>query len=122
MQKGLFLGRFAPVLRPRGLQIHRTEKYDNRVGNFSIGMVILELLGIELRYTMYGSQNAFDNEVGMRVEEEIKSATSQERATAFRTLQAMTVYYPVNRPKVAACFRLGWFERSKKEWRPDVEE
>lgn len=109
-----------PYCAPEVYKFHRTEMYDNRVDTFSIGMVGLEILGIYLRYTMYGSQDSFYNEVGVRIEEEIQSATSQEKAVAFRTLQDMTAYYPANRPRIAACFGLWWFERSKKEWRPDA--
>lgn len=65
--------------------------YDNRVDKFSIGMVGLDLLGIHLRYTMYGSQNSFDIEVVVRIEEEIKSATSQEKAVALTSLRSSSL-------------------------------
>ena len=110
-----------PYCAPEVYKFDRAEKYDNKVDTFPIGMVVLELLGIRLRHTMYGSKNAFDTEVGALIESEIQSATSQEKAVAFRTLQVMTAYYASNRPKVASCFGLGWFEKSKKEWRPDFE-
>ena len=119
-RKVFSMGGSLPYCAPEAYKFQRTEKYDNKVDTFSIGMVGLELLGIYLRYTMYGSQNFFHTEVGVRIEEEIQSATSQEKAVAFSTLQATTTYYPADRPKVAACFGLWWFERSKKEWRPEV--
>lgn len=110
-----------PYRAPEVYKLQRTEKYDHEVDTFPIGMVVLELLGIRLRHIMYGSEKAFDTEVGAFIESEIQSATSQEKAVVFRTLQVMTAYHASNRPKVAACFGLWWFEKSKKEWRPDVE-
>ena len=110
-----------PYCAPEIYKLQRAEKYDNKVDTFPIGMVVLELLGIRLRYTMYGSQNALDTEVGTLIGSEIQSATSQQKTVAFRTLQVMTAYYASNRAKVAAWLGLWWFEKIQEAWRPDVE-
>lgn len=103
-----------PYCAPEVYKLERAEKYDNIVDTFPIGMVGLELLGIGLQHTQYGSEHAFDTQVGALIESEIQSATSQEKAVALRTLQVMTAYYTSNRPKVAACFGLWWFEKSRR--------
>ena len=79
-----------PYCAPKVYKFQRTEKYDNKVDTFPIGMVALEILGIPLRQTMYGSENAFDTGVRALIESEIQFTTSQEKAVAFRTLQVMT--------------------------------
>lgn len=91
---------------PEIYYFERKVNYGNKVDTFSIGMVALELVGIQLGDIMYCSQHAFDTQVGTLIESDMHSAITQEKVMTLKTLQVMTAYYPSNRPKVAACFGL----------------
>ena len=101
---------------PKIYHFRRTMKYSNKVDTFSIGMMALELLGFQLKDTLYGSQHAFDTSVGTLIESDMHFAITQEKVMALKALHVTTAYYPSNKSKPAACFQLWWFERSMKKW------
>lgn len=97
----------------------RLTYYGMAVDIFSMGIVFLYMFGIELPYGECYSELDFNHRVGTVVERAISVAQSQEKVIALRTAQMMSTFEPKNRPTVAGCFDLPWFEQSRREWRPD---
>ena len=103
-------------------EIHRNGRlthYGMAVDIFSTGVVFLYMFRIELSYKGYHSEDDFNRRVGVDIERATGLAPSPEKVAALRTAQIMSTFEPKDRPTIAGCFGLPWFEQSQREWRPE---
>lgn len=76
------------------------------------------MLGIELSYKSYYSENDLDRRLGGDIESAIGLVQSPDKAVSLRTAQKESAFEPKERLTIAGCFGLPWFEQSQREWRP----
>ena len=105
----------APEIHRKGRLTH----YGMAIDIFSAGVVFLHMFGIELSYKDYHSEDDFNRRVGGDIERAIGLAQSPEKVAALRTAQIMSTFEPKDRPTIAGCFGLPWFEKSQRERRPE---
>ena len=88
-------------------------EYDISVDIYSLGVVLLHLLGVFAPDIVYSCQEEFDLNLGTIIREAIHFSDSTEWIVALRIAQALAKYEPGHRPSVEECWEIPWL----KSWR-----
>jgi len=85
-------------------------EYDNKVDIWSLGYVILRLLGLTLPRICAVDQDSWDRGFGQVIERGVRFDLDAVRIKAFKTARRMADYSPRSRPSAAKCYSLPLFE------------
>lgn len=88
--------------------------YDLSVDMYSMGVILLWLLGVYPEDGEYISERVYDKLFGDKIRKAVSSSNSLEETTAISAGQTMAAYLPKERPTIESCWELAFFN----VWQP----
>lgn len=95
---------------PECLWGNADSSYELSVDMYSMGVILLWLLGVHADDGEYNNERQYDELFGDKIRKAINTTQSLEETDALTMGQRMAAYHPEKRPTIQACWEMAFFE------------